>query len=364
LKVAHLTSVHPRYDTRISKFLASTAKRYRTYLICADGIGDFFSENLTIFSFNKYKSRIFRMWFSCNKIYEKALSLNADLYQIHDPELIRVGLKLIKLKKKVIFDSHENVSSQILDKYYIPYIFRSLISNTYKLYEKFTLKNFSGLIGATLNIKSYLINININTININNYPLILSSKLSHKKKITSKFHICYIGAITRTRGIFNLIKSLEFTKNEVTLNLAGEFYPISLKKKLKKIPGWKKVNYVGFVNKDIFLSSKNYSAGLLNLLHTPNHQNSMPNKLFEYMSYKIPVIASNFPIWKKIIKKNSCGLICNENSPRDIASKIDYLINNSKEAKKMGESGYRAVLHKYNWKLEEKKILSFYKKLI
>jgi glycosyltransferase involved in cell wall biosynthesis len=343
----------------------STAKRYETYLVCADGIYNFFRQNFTIFGLKKYKNRFLRMWFGCNEIYKKSLSLNADLYHIHDPELIRVGLKLIKQKKKVIFDSHEDVSAQILDKTYIPNIFKFLISNIYKLYEKFALKKFSGLIGATKNIKAKLRNINTNTININNYPIITNFKFKSKKTIPKKFRICYIGSITKSRGIFELVSSLEFTKNDVILDLAGKIHPISLKKKFEKISVWKKkVNYVGYVDKHVFLSSKDYSAGLVNLLFTPNHKFSLPNKLFEYMSYKIPVIASNFPIWKKIIQKNNCGLICDQNNPKDIANKIDYVINNSKEAKKMAENGYRIVLNKYNWNMEEKKLLSFYEKLL
>ena len=36
------------------------------------------------------------MWKTCNMIYSKALTINADIYHIHDPELIRIGLKLIQ----------------------------------------------------------------------------------------------------------------------------------------------------------------------------------------------------------------------------------------------------------------------------
>ena len=97
-----------------------------------------------------------RAWFIVNKIYQRALELNADFYHLHDPELIRIGLKLIKMGKKVIFDSHELAGDQILSKHYIPKFMRHIISRVYNFYEKNSLPRFSGLIAATPYIRDHL----------------------------------------------------------------------------------------------------------------------------------------------------------------------------------------------------------------
>ena len=119
-KIVHLTSAHQRYDTRIFlRMCVSLAQMedYETNLIVADGKGDEVKDNVKIFDVGaKTGSRISRMTITVNKVYRKAIELNADIYHFHDPELIPIGLKLAKNRKKVIYDIHEYLPLQILHK--------------------------------------------------------------------------------------------------------------------------------------------------------------------------------------------------------------------------------------------------------
>ncbi len=71
----------------------------------------------------------------------KAIEVDAEIYHLHDPDLIPLGNKLKSNGKKVVFDSHEDIPKQIIDKAWIPKIFRGFISNIYSLYEKKFIKN-------------------------------------------------------------------------------------------------------------------------------------------------------------------------------------------------------------------------------
>jgi glycosyltransferase involved in cell wall biosynthesis len=82
--------------------------------------------------------------------------------------------------------------------------------------------------------------------------------------------------------------------------------------------------------------------------------------MFEYMSSGIPVIASNFPLWRDIIEGNQCGICVDPLDPKAIAAAIDYLVMHPQAAKAMGENGRRAVLEKYNWAVEANKLTDFY----
>jgi len=86
--------------------------------------------------------------------------------------------------------------------------------------------------------------------------------------------------------------------------------------------------------------------------------------MFEYMSAGIPVIASDFSLWREIIQGNDCGLLVDPLDPAAIAKAIDYLVENPKEAQRMGENGRRAVENRYNWGQEEKKFLQFYGQIL
>ena len=204
MKIAHLTSVHLRYDTRIfHKMCCSLTALGKVYLVCADGKGDEVIEDVNITDVGKNKSRILRMISSVNLIYKKAIDLDADIYHLHDPELIRIGFKLIKKGKKVIFDSHELIQDQILSKHYLPKFLRSTVSKIYSMYEKYSLKKFH-LIGATPHIRDYLKKINNDAIDICNYPILENHIVDNRdtaKQSDKVNYICYVGGISKIRGI-------------------------------------------------------------------------------------------------------------------------------------------------------------------
>lgn len=365
-KVCHLTSVHPRYDTRIFlKMCSSLAKKYYVSLIVADGAGAEKKDNITIYDVGPSKNRLMRIFTAPNRVFKKAVRIDADLYHLHDPELIPIGLKLKRLGKKVFFDAHEDAPEQMLSKYYLNYYSRRVISKLLKTYENYAFPKFDGLITATPFIKNKLIKLNANTTNINNYPIV--GELSHsdsKSKMRSN-SICYIGNIDTIRGINELVKSLEFVDEKIELKLAGHYSSNNIRSSLKELPGWSNIKEYGLVSRrDVANIFNQCFAGIVTFHDYPNHRNAQPNKMFEYMSAGLPVIASDFPLWRRILNDNSCGILVDPKDPEDIARAINYLFLNQEKAKEMGVNGRKAVLEKYNWYNESKKLFQFYKKTL
>lgn len=362
-KICHLTSVHARYDTRIFVKQCQSLQKagFDTSLIVADNKGNETKNNIKIFDIKKEQSRIKRMIASPKKVYQKAIEIDADIYHFHDPELIKTGIKLLKLGKKVIYDVHEDVPRQILSKPYLKSYTKPIISNSFEKYENKNAKKFSHIITATDFITKRFLKINKNSSSIKNYPKIdeLKINISWKNK---KNRACYVGGISKIRGISEMVKALQFS--DYKFNLAGEFDNNELKEKISKLKSWNKVIFHGFVNrneiKNILQESK---VGLVTLYPTPNYKDALPVKMFEYMLAGIPVISSNIPLWKQIIEENNCGICVNPYKPKEIAEAIKYLIENNEQAEQMGKNGQNAVLKKYNWKNEEQKLIEIYKNL-
>jgi glycosyltransferase involved in cell wall biosynthesis len=82
------------------------------------------------------------------------------------------------------------------------------------------------------------------------------------------------------------------------------------------------------------------------------------------MSAELPVIASSFPLWRQIVDGNGCGVCVDPESPEKIAATIRTMLDSPDEARKMGRSGRKAVLEKYNWPIEARKLIDFYKVLL
>lgn len=147
--------------------------------------------------------------------------------------------------------------------------------------------------------------------------------------------------------------------------LGGEFESESLRSEIRQLPGWGNVDELGFIDRESVATLMNRATiGLLLFDSVPNHVEALPNKLFEYMSASLPVIASNFPLWREIVEGSECGICVDPNDVPAIRETILSLLENEREARRMGENGRKAIEDLYNWEKERNKLLAVYETLI
>lgn len=361
MKVCHLTSVHHRNDTRIfyKELPALVEAGFQVSVVVADGKGDEQQLGYQVFDIGFPKNRLSRIFKSSKKVLKKALELKADIYHLHDPELLFIGKRLIKLGKTVIYDAHEDVPRQILSKYWINIYIRKMISSMAEVVENRICRQFNLIITATPFIRERFLKINSNVIDINNFP-IMDLNFEFPEWESKKQEICYIGSITEVRGILELVKAMS-NVNGITLNLAGTFSHDEFRQKVTNSTGWHKVKEYGFVDRQTAQKIMGKSiAGMVTLHPIINYMDSLPVKMFEYMGAGIPVIASDFPLWKEIVEKNNCGICVDPLNPDQIAEAINFIQQNPEKAKQMGNKGFQMVKEKYNWDSEKKKLISAY----
>jgi glycosyltransferase involved in cell wall biosynthesis len=149
------------------------------------------------------------------------------------------------------------------------------------------------------------------------------------------------------------------------LCLVGSSRPQSFEQEMKDLAdrrgveaNVKFIEWVPYEEKERLSSQA--SMGVITYLPGSNNTSCLPNKLFDYMLVGLPVVASNFPLYREVVEPNRCGLIVDPSKPEEIARAMEYLIEHPEEARTMGENGRRAVLEKYNWEKESERLLQIY----
>ncbi|MBN2395981.1 MAG: glycosyltransferase family 4 protein [Candidatus Atribacteria bacterium] len=364
-----LTSVHPPFDVRIFHKQARSLYRhgYQVVLIAPHSKQEVI-DGIKIIPLPIPKNRYQRMTKTVLGLFKLALKENADVYHFHDPELIPIGLLLKACTRaRVLYDVHEDYPKAIMEKHWLYPWTRRYIALLFKWVEKFSSVFFDGIISATPFIaKKFIYSKNIFV--VRNLPII--DELSKEEPLPwlkRSNSVAYIGKISFLRGIKEMIEAIELAseKTEVRLILAGDFTPESLRKEIKLLSGWRLVEYKGYLSlQEVGELVGHVKAGLVLIHPEPRYLVSYPTKLFEYMSCGIPVIASDFQIWRELVESIGCGLLVNPLDTKGIADAIEYLIKNPKIAEEMGARGKEAVFTRYNWNSEEKKLFSLYQDIL
>src|SRR5699024_10732847 len=97
--------------------------------------------------------------------------LNADVYHIHDPELLLITSGLKKTGAKVIYDMHEDYYTSIMQKSYIPRLFRRTIAKFFSFYERLKAKDLEIVLA-----EKYYKEIFPEGLKVLNYPIITKKK--------------------------------------------------------------------------------------------------------------------------------------------------------------------------------------------
>ncbi len=359
ISCCHMTCVHKPNDDRIvlKECVSLLNAGYNVSLVYLGDLNEIIDKRINYVCAGKQlNSRQARMTIGVWKVFCYAVKLNAKIYHFHDPELIPIGIILKLLRKKVIYDVHEDFPKQILSKYWVPNKCRLFLSKIARLIEKLADTFLDGIVVVLPSIGENFKN--INNVCLYNYPL-KNELNSNVEWGNRELFFLYAGGLSKIRCVDEISDAIG--KTEYELFLAGEFEDDETK---KKILNKKNVVYKGYLNREEikYLYSKAY-CGLVLFYPVPNHMQAQPVKMKEYMAAGIPFIASNFPEWENFVKKYQCGICVNPLDISAISEAMKWMIHHPNEAKKMGENGKNVIESYYSWENEEKKLLELYKNI-
>lgn len=360
MKVVHISSVHPAEDTRIfHKQCVSLAEAEYSVKLIVPAPKSYHKKGVEIVALPPPKGRWRRICITSYKAFRLARRLRADIYHFHDPELLVWGWRLKRSGIAVYYDAHEDVPRQILAKYWIPRLLRQPIAWAFEKFENFIARRLDGVVAATPTIEKRFKEIGAQTVRVCNYPLL--SEWRSDRQPARKLQACYVGGLNKHRGLFEM---LDLAHSEsVSLVLAGRFTPKETENHAREHAGWKHVEFRGFLDRNgISELLAECTVGLVLLHPIANYLDALPVKMFEYMASGLPVLASNFPLWKSILERENCGICVDPMDSTAIANAYQELVSNPERARQMGENGRRAIEQRYNWELEVIKLRDLYRR--
>lgn len=364
MKVCHLSSIRDSRDLcMFERSCVSLAKAgYETYLVAKGesreekgvhviGVGD------------PPSGRLKRMLLFTRKVYRAALETGAELYQIHDPELLPYALALKRKGKRVVFDSHELYTVLLRSKHYLKCA--SLAARLYGAFERYVLRRIDAVVfPAPWNGRDPFAGVSKRTVMAANYALKNELYARYVPVEHKEPAACFAGVMTPDRGAENMV--LAAAKAGVRLILVGEFEPETYGRSIRVLPEYQNVDFRGILNRERVAAV--YQEASMGLCVIPsggqyNICDTFNMKVYDYMAMGLPVVLSDSLYARRVMEMYRFGLLVDPADTEQIAEAIRYLAEHPEEAARMGQNGRRAIDQAFNWDTQAEKLLELYKDL-
>ena len=362
-----LTGLYPRQDSLMTERQGRSLVEngfYVSYVVC-DNQDDEINNGIHFVSTGfAPNNRIQRFLRTKQAVLRKALEVDAEVYQISDPELISLVRPLKKKGKKVIFNLREYYPDLILQKVYIPNVLRKGVSRIYSSIMSKYLPHYDAVFTVTPQLVAFLKDIHKvkEAYLLTNYPIPDASfALTEEEYLKRPDVLLYEGtiyAISRQEKVFEALSGM----HNIQYFIAGKIEQGY--ESIKSHPYWPKVLFKDGFKKDE-LKGFFRGATISNILRDWGALDGSLGviKLFESMEAGLPVLLPDVPLYRELVSKYKCGLCVDPNNSTSIKEAIEYLIKNKKEAYQMGRNGRQAVLSEFNWWEQAKTYLNVINKI-
>jgi glycosyltransferase involved in cell wall biosynthesis len=369
-KVVHLTSVHHALDNRIfEKECVSLAEAgFDIALVVPDDGGDRVEKGVRILTVPKPRGRRERILKTTRAVIARGLAEDAALYQFHDPELIMPALRLRAAGKPVVFDVHEDYYTSILDK--TPYLSgpaARVVATGYYLVERATRRAFRTVIAERYYARRFP-----EAVPVLNYPRLeqFAAMLAGKAaEPPATPRMLYTGGLNAERGAF-VYADLARRMPDAEVHLVG-ITPLDLAARMRERAGEGvgRLHFTGLGEKLPFPTilaayRQPWTCGLAVMPDTGHYREKELTKFFEYMAAGIPILASNFPVWKQLIEGHGVGLCVDPADPKAVEDAVLWLHRHPDKAREMGERGRQAIVSTFNWATQAERLIAFYREIL
>ncbi|MGA0600149.1 glycosyltransferase family 4 protein [Caulobacter sp. KR2-114] len=365
-RIVILTTVHRPFDVRIfhkqARGLAQAG--YDVALIARTPRAEVI-DGVRMIALPEPRNRLDRGLRLAARALRVALAQRADVYHLHDPELIWVGLALKLCGKRVVYDVHEELAL-MRDRAYVPALARGVLTAGLWAFERLAETAFDAIVAATPLIAEHFRA--GRTVTVRNTPRASELAIAEARPYGERpMRVAYVGGLAAYHNVAGMIDAMRQLPAELgaRLSLGGDFRDPAAEARARGQPGAERVDFEGWADRPKVISILGDArVGLVVYLPTENVLRSDPIKFLEMMAAGLPLVATDIPRWRELVSRYDCGLLVDARDPGAIAAALETLLRDPARAEAMGRRGREAVLRDHEWAADEARLLALYDRLL
>ncbi len=368
-KIAHLMPhLNPYYPRMFQQARSSVEDGFEVVVI-APHDRDEEREGVRVLGVPHYRSRLERVTRTNWLCLKRALAERPDIYYLHTPDQIPWGLLLRLIGRKVAYDVLEDYKGAAMVRTWLPDWARTLTVGLINAANFVARKAFVTVIAERYYARDFP-----EAIQVLNYAreedYVEISAIARDPASLDRIRLIYAGSITDTRGGRHHARLLPHLPENALLRLIGQCPLGDVRAELEAIaardPRLDLVIRVDWVPRDDIIAAyrEPYTAGLAIFPDTVHYREKELTKLFEYMAAGLPVVASNFPVWRELIEDNEVGLCVDPEDPAAAVAAIRWLSDNPEVARRMGTRGRELVRERFNWASQARALNDLYRRML
>lgn len=366
-RVLLLSTVHPSADSRIMYKIAPSLQGCYEVFCALPDLRSGGKDKPHLINLPKFGRLLPRILFTHPVVLFKCLRLRPDIVHIFVPELIPLAFLFQWAGAKVVYEVQENLFKKFaIKRYNNGPVFKRL----FQFFDNLARRKFHCIFTDDAYLEEYR-HLAKPFVVIHNYvSLPVIDSLAHEGAPTHRHEVFYLGVVSMERSLDTMIHAMAMLKNGYPDCHLHVFGPMRVDKaELEAIAGYREakdnITFHGYTDQKLALRyARQCVAGIALLKPVADYPESFPTKLFEYMALQLPVIASDFPAYKRIVEGAQCGFCIPPYNAKMLRNALECCITDSALRQQMGRNGRKASEAHYNWASEEEKLLSFYNDIL
>lgn len=301
--------------------------------------------------------------------YTLARGSNASLYHYHSLEFIPWGKRLRHASgRPVIFDCREDYEGYARQRRGIPRIVRGPLARLIRRQLRLAARSSDAVIVADHGTASVLRPYARRLLVLHNFPRLELFPLRHLPADDQRYDLVYHGSVPKYH--LEVCLAIDATLMQRGYKVRWRFIGYMPEKEwllgeLARRGITERFTISGPIPHDqIAAEVRKAKIGLIPLPNLPKFHKNVPQKLFEFMALRMPVVMSDLPPSRPFVGDGACAVMVPADDHRAYADAVIRLLQNPELRMAMGAEGRKRVEQKYNWDNESQKLVALYAELL